>query len=131
MLSVKSKSRLKITTWNINSVRKRSDLIKHFIQEFSPDILLLQETKVSNELFPYCFFKDLGYSFAHYDGEKTGYNGVAILAPTALSPTTRGISFQEPFAVPTPPSLSATEPAPPPWLVMCWCAPSATTTTTL
>ena len=84
MLSVKSKSRLKITTWNINSVRKRSDLIKHFIQEFSPDNLLLQETKVSNELFPYCFFKDLGYSFAHYDGEKTGYNGVAILANQEL-----------------------------------------------
>ena len=84
MSLVQNRSQLKITTWNINSVRKRIELIKIFIKDFAPDILLLQETKVSNELFPYQIFQEIGYSFTHYDGEKTGYNGVAILAKQEL-----------------------------------------------
>ena len=84
MLLKNNNTSIKITTWNINSVRKRIESIKVFVKDFAPDILLLQETKVNNELFPCQFFKELGYQFAHYDGEKTGYNGVAILAKQEL-----------------------------------------------
>jgi len=77
-------NKIEITTWNVNSVRKRLNSISIFLKDFIPDILLLQETKVSNELFPYQFFKDFGYHFIHHEGEKTGYNGVAIIAKSEL-----------------------------------------------
>ena len=77
-------NKIEITTWNVNSVRKRLNSINIFLKDFIPDILLLQETKVSNELFPHQFFKDFGYHFIHHEGEKTGYNGVAIIAKSEL-----------------------------------------------
>ena len=89
---IKDNTTIKITTWNVNSVRKRIESIKVFIKAFSPDILALQETKVSNDLFPIHIFNEMGYSFAHYNGEKTGYNGVAILAKNDLQILPR-ISF--------------------------------------
>ncbi len=76
--------KINITTWNINSVRKRLASISSFFKELVPDILLLQETKVNNHLFPAEFFKDFGYNFIHHEGESTGYNGVAILAKRGL-----------------------------------------------
>ena len=44
--------RLRITTWNVNSVRLRLDGIAALVEEQAPDVLCLQETKVRNELFP-------------------------------------------------------------------------------
>ena len=69
---------IKITTWNVNSIRKRQNLIEKFIKINSPDILCLQETKVSDKLFPESFFYSLGYKYLFWAGEDTGYNGVAI-----------------------------------------------------
>ena len=80
----KNSNKINITTWNINSVRKRLNSIDKFLKEFTPDILMLQETKVRNELFPFQFFRDFGYSFIHHEGENTGYNGVAIIAKKDL-----------------------------------------------
>ena len=69
---------MKVSTWNVNSVRARIENIKKYIKESSPDILLLQEIKTVNENFPYNDFKELGYiSYVH--GQKS-YNGVAILS---------------------------------------------------
>jgi exodeoxyribonuclease-3 len=53
---IKNSNKINITTWNINSVRKRLNSIDKFLKEFAPDILMLQETKVRNELFPFQFF---------------------------------------------------------------------------
>ena len=55
----KNSNKINITTWNITSVRKRLNSIDKFLKEFTPDILMLQETKVRNELFPFQFFKFL------------------------------------------------------------------------
>jgi len=81
---IKNSNKINITTWNINSVRKRLNSIDKFLKEFAPDILMLQETKVRNELFPFQFFRNFGYSFIHHEGEDTGYNGVAIIAKKDL-----------------------------------------------
>ena len=43
---------MKITTWNINSVRLRLPLIKRLAEETAPDIICLQEIKVITDLFP-------------------------------------------------------------------------------
>lgn len=74
---------MKIATWNLNSIRRRLDLLTKLIQSEEPDIILLQETKVINELFPYAAIKALGYNYLHYEGQKS-YNGVAILSKIAV-----------------------------------------------
>jgi exodeoxyribonuclease-3 len=51
---------LKITTWNINSVRLRIDLVAKFIKAVRPDVLCLQETKCPDDSFPRKRFKRLG-----------------------------------------------------------------------
>ncbi|MDX1924219.1 MAG: exodeoxyribonuclease III [Rickettsiaceae bacterium] len=70
---------MRIATWNINSVRLRADLISKLNQDYMPDVILLQETKVENSLFPEDQLRDAGYEFQFYEGEKS-YNGVAILS---------------------------------------------------
>src|ERR1700686_1293365 len=74
---------LAITTWNINSVRLRIDLVAKFIKAVRPDVLCLQETKGPDDRFPLKRFKRLGYTHAALNGQK-GYHGVAILSRLPL-----------------------------------------------
>jgi exodeoxyribonuclease-3 len=69
---------MKIATWNVNSVRARAQQVASFAAEYGIDVLLLQELKCSDSMFPYEFFEDAGYNCAVF-GQKT-YNGVAILS---------------------------------------------------
>jgi len=71
--------RLTVTTWNINSVRLRIDLVAKFIKAVRPDVLCLQETKCPDDAFPRKRFRRLGYEHIAVNGQK-GYHGVAILA---------------------------------------------------
>ena len=68
----------KIVSWNVNSIRVRLDHLSILIKENNPDIILLQETKTTNEDFPYEDIKDQGYEINN-TGQKS-YNGVAILS---------------------------------------------------
>lgn len=68
-----------VTTWNVNSVRFRIDLVARFLKAARPDILCLQETKCPDDKFPLKRFKRLGYTHAALNGQK-GYHGVAILS---------------------------------------------------
>ncbi len=70
---------LKITTWNINSVRLRIDLVAKFLKSARPDVLCLQETKCPDDAFPLKRFKRLGYEHVALNGQK-GYHGVAVLS---------------------------------------------------
>ena len=70
---------LKLTTWNINSVRLRIDLVAKFIKAVRPDILCLQETKCPDDRFPLKRFKRLGYESVALNGQK-GYHGVVVLS---------------------------------------------------
>ena len=71
--------RLRIATWNINSLRLRRDLLGDLIAALDPDVICLQETKVSDALFPADVPVALGYPFVAYRGMK-GYNGVAVFS---------------------------------------------------
>ena len=73
---------MKISTWNVNSVRARIDNVLEYIKSNKPDILLLQEIKTINETFPYEAFKKVGY-ISYVNGQKS-YNGVAILSKIEL-----------------------------------------------
>jgi exodeoxyribonuclease-3 len=69
---------VKIVTWNINSVRARLNRLLDWLRKHEPDVVCLQETKVTDADFPRLEIEAYGYKAAFY-GEKS-YNGVAILA---------------------------------------------------
>ena len=71
-------SRLRIATWNVNSIRIRLVRLRAWLEQRSPDVLCLQETKVVDESFPLAEIERAGYRAAIF-GQKT-YNGVAIFA---------------------------------------------------
>jgi exodeoxyribonuclease-3 len=79
------KNRLKIASWNINSLRLRAPLLERLIAALRPDVACLQETKVPDELFPAGLPAQLGYPFAAWRGMK-GYNGVAIFSRLPFYP---------------------------------------------
>jgi len=65
-----------LSSWNINSVRIREELILRFINKVKPNILFLQEIKCEESQFPYLFFENLNYD-CFVIGQKAR-NGVAI-----------------------------------------------------
>jgi len=69
---------VKIASWNVNSIRVRLEQVVEWLQAESPDVLGLQELKMTTEDFPLEAFTDIGYT-ALVNGQKT-YNGVALLA---------------------------------------------------
>ena len=69
---------MKIATWNVNSIRVRTPHLIRWLESASPDVVCLQETKVTDEQFPEKVLSECGYHSV-YTGQKT-YNGVAILA---------------------------------------------------
>jgi len=71
--------RLTLTTWNINSVRLRIDLVAKFLKSVRPDVLCLQETKCPDDAFPLKRFRRLGYEHVALNGQK-GYHGVAVVS---------------------------------------------------
>lgn len=71
--------RFRITTWNINSVRLRIELVARFTADHAPDVLCLQETKCPDDQFPLAAVKAMGFSHWVFAGQK-GYNGVAIFS---------------------------------------------------
>lgn len=72
----------KVATWNVNSIRSRLLHASEFMQQHNPDILLLQETKCTNELFPRGHFSTFPYNVSIH-GQKS-YNGVAIFSKYPL-----------------------------------------------
>src|SRR5947207_15532706 len=70
---------LKVTTWNINSVRLRINSVARFLRAVQPDVLCLQETKCPDDAFPAKRFRRLGYEHIALNGQK-GYHGVATIA---------------------------------------------------
>lgn len=71
--------KITITTWNINSIRLRLNLVAKFIKIEQPDIICFQETKCPDDKFPLKRFARLGYAHAALNGQK-GYHGVAVLS---------------------------------------------------
>ena len=78
--------RFSLTTWNINSVRLRIDIVAKFLKSARPDVLCLQETKCIDDAFPLKRFKRLGYEHIALNGQK-GYHGVAIVSKLPFETT--------------------------------------------
>jgi len=69
---------MKISSWNVNSVRARIQNIINYLKYSDPDILMIQEIKTEKKNFPFDNFKNLGYE-SYVFGQKS-YNGVAFLS---------------------------------------------------
>lgn len=73
---------MRLVTWNVNSLKARLPRLEDWIGSHAPDVLLLQETKCTDEAFPRETFSRLGYESAHHgDGR---WNGVAIVSRLGL-----------------------------------------------
>ncbi len=80
----------KVVTWNVNSINARIDRLLAFLQREVPDVVLLQELKCEQVKFPQAAIEQAGYHAAVF-GQKT-YNGVAILARSAISEVSQGFA---------------------------------------
>ena len=89
---------LKVTTWNINSVRFRIDLVAKFIKAARPDVICLQETKCPDDEFPLKRFRRFGYDHVALNGQK-GYHGVVVLSRLPFETTRSRSSAARPTAV--------------------------------
>jgi exodeoxyribonuclease III len=74
--------KLKIASWNVNSLKVRLEQVLSLLDTSNLDILCLQETKLIDENFPIEAFTDLGL-YVSFSGQKT-YNGVAIISKEPL-----------------------------------------------
>ena len=86
---------MRIATWNINGLRARLDFVLNWLREREPDVVGLQELKLTDEQFPHDAFEALGYRAAAH-GQKS-WNGVAILSRLPLEEQQRGLPGQEDF----------------------------------
>jgi len=77
---------LRIATWNVNSLRVRLETLIPWLTQDGPDVVCLQETKVTDDRFPIQVLADLGYQ-AVFTGQKT-YNGVALLSRLPITDVT-------------------------------------------
>jgi exodeoxyribonuclease-3 len=84
---------MRVATWNVNGLRARLDFALHWLRERKPDVVGLQELKLSDEQVPHAAFEAEGYRAVTH-GQKS-WNGVAILAREPLEVVQRGLPGQE------------------------------------
>jgi exodeoxyribonuclease III len=83
---------VRIATWNVNSVKQRVSRLLPWLDERRPDVLCLQETKLTDEAFEQLLggeLADRGYALA-LSGEAQ-WNGVAILSRVGLRDVVSGL----------------------------------------
>ena len=78
---------MKLVTWNLNSIRARTERLVAWLEREKPDVVCIQETKVEDAGFPSAVLAKLGYQIATF-GQKS-YNGVAILSTQPLENVSR------------------------------------------
>ena len=80
---------MRIATWNVNSIGARLPRLLPWLEDRSPDVVALQETKCADAAFPDAELAALGYESLHVgDGR---WNGVAIVSRVGLEPLARAL----------------------------------------
>jgi exodeoxyribonuclease-3 len=80
---------VRLATWNVNGLRARLDRILFWLDQHDPDVLLLQETKVPDEAFPWLPFEERGLHVAAHG--LTARNGVAIVSRSPVTDVVTGL----------------------------------------
>jgi exodeoxyribonuclease III len=100
---------VRLATWNVNSVKQRIPRLLPWLDERQPDVVCLQETKLTEEAFMELLEDPLtarGYEVAVH-GEPT-WNGVAILSRSGLEDVVKGLDGAPGFPHPEARSIAAT-----------------------
>jgi exodeoxyribonuclease-3 len=84
--------RLRLATWNVNSIRTRLDRVLDWLRRADIDVLAMQETKCADNQFPTLPFFELGYEVAHCGFNQ--WNGVAIASRVGLDDIDVGFAGQ-------------------------------------
>jgi exodeoxyribonuclease-3 len=87
---------VKVATWNVNSLTARWPRVEEWLVAQKPDVLLIQETKQTDEKFPFGALAALGYESAHYGQGQ--WNGVAILSSIGIRDVVKGFGDDDPEA---------------------------------
>ena len=88
---------MKLATWNVNSLGVRLPQLLDWLAAQQPDVVVLQETKLTDDKFPQAEIEAAGWR-SQWFGQKT-YNGVALLSRTEASDVVRNIpGFEDPQA---------------------------------
>ena len=77
-----------IATWNVNSLNARMPRVEEWLEQTAPDVLCMQETKMSDAQFPSMDFLRLGYESVHHGQGR--WNGVAILSKVGIEDVVDG-----------------------------------------
>lgn len=86
---------MRIATWNVNSIRARSEQVVAWMNRHAIDVLAMQETKCTDDQFPVMSFIAHGYDVAFHGAG--GYNGVAIASRIGVHDVHRGFDGQPEF----------------------------------
>lgn len=100
---------MRIATWNVNSVKQRLPRLLPWLEERQPDVVCLQELKLTEDAFEQLLGQELaarGYAYAAH-GEPQ-WNGVAILSKAGLDEVKRGLPGAPGFPHPEARAISAT-----------------------
>jgi exodeoxyribonuclease-3 len=97
---------MRIATWNVNSLKARLEKVTWWLERARPDVLMLQETKLTDADAPAEAFRQAGYSLAHH-GEGR-WNGVAIASRCGLD--TVVTNFGQPLRPAETPDVGDDEP---------------------
>jgi exodeoxyribonuclease III len=73
---------MRVATWNVNSLKARQEAVEKWLERAAPDILLIQETKLTDSDAPVMPLAMLGYDLLHH-GEGR-WNGVGIVTRKGL-----------------------------------------------
>lgn len=99
---------MRIATWNVNSAKQRAPRMLDWLAERRPDVVCLQETKLTDEAFAEQFAEslgELGYEYAVVG--QSAWNGVAILSRVGLEDVRRGFPGMPGFPDPEARAVSA------------------------
>jgi exodeoxyribonuclease III len=100
---------VRIATWNVNSLKQRLPRLLPWLDERRPDVVCLQETKLTDDAFRELMgdeLADRGYETAAH-GEP-GWNGVAILSRVGLEDVVAGVDGAPGFPHPEARAVAAT-----------------------
>src|SRR3954469_20380985 len=97
---------MRIATWNVNSLKARLEKVLRWRDRARPDVLLIQETKLTDSAAPLAEFRAAGYELAHH-GEGQ-WNGVAIASRVGIADVVT--NFGEPLRPAQTPDVGDDEP---------------------
>lgn len=85
---------MQLATWNVNSLKARLERVEEWLTTAAPDVLCLQETKMTDDAFPALTIAGLGYDAAHHGQGR--WNGVAIFSRIGLTDVVHGFADDGP-----------------------------------